>query len=293
MMPTMPQIETSQDGRVLTVRLLNPPRNFMTTQMVRELDELLRELESDDETRAVVITGGVDGIFITHFDVAEIVAGAGGPAVSTGQAELGLRAVSALELLPGTDTILSRGLTAGLTGLRRLHETFSRINRLDKVFVAAINGIAFGGGFELALACDIRVLSDDGQIGLPEATVGIIPGGGGTQRLTRALGTSRALEIMLEGRPLDAEEAHAIGLVHHLAPPARVERTAAEIALRLADRPPAAVRSLKRAVYDGATRPLQDGLKLEQAAFLEAATSQDARVAMQTYLDAGQPGLGR
>ena len=292
MIPGMPQIETSQDGRVLTVRLVNPPRNFMTTQMLRELDELLRDLEDDDTVRAVVITGAVDGIFITHFDVEEILAGAGGPAVTAGQAEAGLRAVSALELLPGTDAILSRGLTAGLTGLRRLHETFSRMNRLDKVFVAAINGIAFGGGFELALACDIRVLAEDGRVGLPEATVGIIPGGGGTQRLTRALGTSRALEIMLEGRPLDAEEALELGLVHHLAPAATVHDDALAVAARLADRSPAAVKALKRTVYEGAAKPFQDGLKTEQAAFLEAATSTDARTAMQEYVAQGQPGLG-
>lgn len=287
----MAQLETTRDGRILTVRLHNPPRNFMTAQMVRELDELLRDLESDDEIRVVILTGGVEGIFITHFDVEEILAGAGGPAVSTGQAEVGLRAVSALELLPGTDTILSRGVTAGLTGLRRLHETFSRMNRLDKVFVAAINGIAFGGGLELALACDIRMLSADGRIGLPESTVGLIPGGGGTQRLTRALGTSRALELMLEGRPLNAAEAREIGLVHHVVDAADLDAAAAELAARLAERPPAAVRALKRAVYDGASRSLGDGLKLEQAAFLEAATSPDARAAMQRYVDDGQPGL--
>ena len=288
----MPQIETSQEGRVLTVRLVNPPRNFMTTQMVRELDELLRDLEDDETVRSVVITGSVDGIFITHFDVEEILAGAGGPAVTAVQAGAGLRAVSALELLPGTDAILSRGLTAGLTGLRRLHETFSRMNRLDKVFVAAINGIAFGGGFELALACDIRVLADDGRIGLPEATVGLIPGGGGTQRLTRALGTSRALEIMLEGRPLAADEALTLGLVHHVVPSARIHDEALAVAARLAERSPAAVKALKRAVYDGAAKPFQDGLKTEQAAFLEAATSGDARAAMAAYVAEGQPGLG-
>src|SRR5688572_27923380 len=120
MMRGMPQLETAQDGRVVTVRLVNPPRNFMTMAMVRELDELTRALEDDDLVGAVVITSDVDGVFITHFDVEEILAGAGGPSVSAGQADLGLRAVSALELLPGTDTILSRGITSGLSGLRRL-----------------------------------------------------------------------------------------------------------------------------------------------------------------------------
>ena len=285
----MPQLQTSQDGRVMTVVLDNPPRNFMTAQMVRELDDLTRALEDDDSVGSVVLTGAPDDIFITHFDVGEILAGAGGPAVSAGQAEVGLRAVSALELLPGTDTILRRGVTAGLTGLRRIHETFNRMNRLDKVFIAAINGVAMGGGFELALACDVRYASDDAQVGLPEATVGIIPGAGGTQRLARALGSSRALELMLEGRTLTAKDARELGLVHHVASP--VLPAALEAAERLASRNPAAVRALKRSVYEGASRPIADGLKTEQAAFLEAATSPAARDAMQEYLDAGQPGL--
>jgi enoyl-CoA hydratase/carnithine racemase len=246
------QLDASQDGRVLTVRLVNPPRNFMNAQMVLELDELTRRLEDDRSVGAVVLTGGLEDIFITHYDVAEILAGAGGPSVSATQAGIGLRAVSALEILPGTSPLLGRGIAAGLTGLRRIHEVFLRMNRSDKVFIAAINGLALGGGCELTLACDLRYMADGpGRIGPARGHARIIPGGGGTQRLARAIGPAAALELMLEGDALTAAEAQAAGVIHRAVPADRLLAEAQETAARLARRSPDAVRALKTAVYDG------------------------------------------
>ena len=150
--------------------------------------------------------------------------------------------------------------------LRRIHDLFLRMNRLDKVFIAAINGFATGGGCELALACDIRLMAKgDGRIGQPEILVGIIPGAGGTQRLTRILGPGPALESMLEGTIYTPEEAEALGIVTHVVPADELMPRALELAERLARRAPAAVEGLKRAVYEGGSSALRDGLHIERA----------------------------
>jgi enoyl-CoA hydratase/carnithine racemase len=125
----------------------------------------------------------------------------------------------------------------------------------------------------------------DHVIGLPEMTLGIIPGAGGTQRLTRALGTSRALEMMLEGRPLSPDEASAVGLVHRTVPGAELADEARAVAERLARRSPLAVQALKRAVYEGASQSLSDGLHIERSGFLAAASTPAARRAMEVYAD--------
>jgi enoyl-CoA hydratase len=280
-------LHTEQTGRVLTVKLDNPPRNFMTGRMVDELDELVRSLESDRSVGAVVISGGVEGVFITHFDVGEILAsseaapGRVSPAVAGGA----LRAAGALGRIPAAGGALARSPAAGLVELRQIHDLFVRMNRLDKTFVAAINGLAMGGGCELALACDLRLMAaGEGRIGLPEITVGIIPGGGGTQRLTRALGPSRALEMMLEGRVLTPEEALEVGLVHRVVAPDALLTEAGATAARLARRAPATVAALKRAVYEGASRPMSEGLHMERAEFLSVAAAPAAIRAMKAYV---------
>jgi enoyl-CoA hydratase/carnithine racemase len=286
---TYAMLEVERQGRVMTVRLVNPPRNFMTGRMVIELEELVAGLEGDGSIGAVVLTGGIDGVFITHFDVAEIVAAseAAGPAPAPAVAGGALRAAGAIARIPGAKEALGRTPAAGLVELRRIHDLFRAMNRSDKVFLAAINGQAMGGGFELALACDVRYMTadPDARVGLPEITVGIIPGGGGTQRLSRLLGPGRALEMMLEGRVLSATEAEGLGVVHRVVTPDSVLEEAQSTAQRLARRAPATVAALKRAVYEGASKPFAEGLHLERAAFLSVAARPEAIRAMNAYAE--------
>jgi enoyl-CoA hydratase len=281
-------LEVRREGRVMTVRLVNPPRNFMTGRMVLELEELVAGLEGDGSIGAVVLTGGIEGVFITHFDVAEILAaseavGPAPPAVAAGA----LRAAGAIGRIPGGKDALGRTPAAGLVELRRIHDLFLAMNRSDKVFLAAINGLAMGGGLELALACDVRYMTadPDARVGLPEITVGIIPGAGGTQRLSRALGPGRALEMMLEGRVLSPAEAEEVGLVHRVVTPDSLLEEAHATAQRLARRGPATVAALKRAVYEGASKPLAEGLHVERAAFLSVAARPEALRAMRAYAE--------
>jgi enoyl-CoA hydratase len=282
-----PTVKTERDGRVMTVTLDNPPRNFMTGAMVRELEELTKELEADASVGSVVITGAHPDSFVTHYDVGEILAGAeASPDVSPAVVGPTLRAVGAAARLPGAAEALERTPVAGLIEVHRIHELFLRMNRMDKSFVAAINGTATGGGCELALACDVRIAADgDHMIGQPEILLGLIPGGGGTQRLTRAVGQSRALELILEGRPLSPQEAEEIGLVHRVVPPERLLQEARSTAERLARRSPVAVQAAKRAVYEGSSRPLAQGLQVERTAFMTSAATPQAVRAMREYAD--------
>ena len=281
-------VRTERDGRVMTVTLDNPPRNFMNGPMVRELDDLTRELESDRSIGAVVLTGAADGIFIMHYDVAEIAAGAEqSPRVSPPLVGGTLRAIGAVARIPGAEDALGRTPVAGVVELRRIHDVFLRMQRMDKVFVAAINGMATGGGCELTLACDLRYMADgDFLIGLPEMSLGIIPGAGGTQRMARALGPAKAMELILEARPLPPSEALETGLVHRVIEPGDLLAEAHATAERLARRSPVSVAAAKRAVYEGGSRSLPEGLHLERTGFLATASTDGALAAMKTY--AGQ-----
>ena len=271
----------------MTVTLDNPPRNFMTARMVGELDQLTRELESDRSIGSVVITGAPDDVFITHYDVKEILAGAEGvgPTLDPRVVSGALRAVGALSHVPGAKEAIGRTPAAGLAAVRGIHDLFVRMNRMDKVFIAAVNGLATGGGCELALACDLRYMAEgDGQIGLPEVSVGIIPGAGGTQRMARALGPAKALELILEARLLSPTEALEVGLVHRTVRAELLLDEARATAERLARRSPAAVGSVKRAVWEGSSRSLGEGLHLERAEFLSASSTPQALRAMQEYV---------
>jgi enoyl-CoA hydratase/carnithine racemase len=295
MLPAVAEVlERSRHGRVLLVRVDNPPHNFMNREMVRELDELVRSVDDDSDVGAVVITGKPERLYITHYDVAEILSGVKGVGLAPPPAVAGglLRLTGAIKRVPGLREAAARTPARGLLELHLIHDVFLRMNRSEKVFIAAINGPATGGGCELSLACDLRYAADvEIPIGLPEMTIGFNPGAGGTQRLTRLLGTGRALEMMLEGRTLEPRKALEVGLVNRVVPAQRLTDEAVSTAERLARRPPAAIRGLKRSVYEGAAGTLEGGLAAERKWFMSEAGREESVAAMAAYVSEVEAGV--
>ena len=252
----MPMLDVERRGRVVVVRIDHPPHNFMTAGMVRELQRLVRSLDGDRSVGAVVITGKPDDLYITHYDVGEILASVrrAGIAAPPWLTAVILRVAGAVRHVPVLRELAERTPLAAVFELYRVHDLFLEMNRSDKVFIAAINGPATGGGCEISLACDIRVMADaDIAIGLPEMTIDFNPGAGGTQRLPRLVGVGRALQMMLDGRTLSPREALDHGLIGAVVPADQVKEAAIHMGERLARRSPEAIRSLKRAVYEGAS----------------------------------------
>jgi len=279
----MSLFETERRGRVLVVRIDNPPHNFMTGQMVRDLSDLFGSLRGDRSIGAVVITGKPEGVYITHYDVAEILASVerAGIAAPPWLTSIVLRIAGAVRRVPILRDLAERTPLAAVFELYRIHDLFLSMNRSDKVFIAAINGPAAGGGCETSLACDVRIMAEaDIAIGLPEMTIDFNPGAGGTQRLPRLVGTGRALAMMLEGRTLSPREALDHGLVQAVVPPDQVEDAAVRMGERLAHRSPEAIRSLKRAVYEGGSRPLHRGLAVERKWFMVASATESSKEKM-------------
>ena len=189
--------------------------------------------------------------------------------------------------MPSVQEVLARTPAAGLVALERFHGILLKMNRCGAVFVAALNGSALGGGCELALACDLRVMADgEHGIGQPEVLFGFPPGGGGTQRLARLLGSARALRLVLDGGPIRPAEAAELGLVDEVVPAGELLDRAVAVAERLGRRPKGAVAACKRAVYEGGSLPLPDGLRVERAEFLAALGTREAQDAMASYLNA-------
>ena len=181
---------------------------------------------------------------------------------------------------------LRRSATDNLAMVRRAHQVLDRFAAEAPVFVAAIAGHALGGGYEIALACDLRIAAEGGyRIGLPEVTLGLLPGTGGTQRLPRLIGRGRALELMTTGRTVTADEAHRLGMVDRLVPAGDLERTVAELAASLAVGAPLAIAAVKRAVHDGLDRPLADGLQAELGQLAPLFASEDAREGMVAFTE--------
>jgi enoyl-CoA hydratase/carnithine racemase len=185
---------------------------------------------------------------------------------------------------------LERSADDNMVMCRRAHQVFDRFAAAAPVFIAAIAGHALGGGYEIALACDIRVAAEGSyRLGLPEVTLGLLPGTGGTQRLPRLIGRGRALELMTTGRTVTPDEAERLGMVDRLVAAEELDRTVAELAASLARGAPLAIAAVKRAVHDGLDRPLAGGLQTELGQLAPLFSSEDAREGMMAFTEKRPP----
>jgi enoyl-CoA hydratase len=281
----MGEVRVDRRGRVLVATLENPPHGLMDSGMVAGLAALVQRAEADEGLGAVVLTGAHPERFVAHYDVGELLASArSGPSVGRRTAKSSLRVVGALRRVRRIERALQRTPAAGLVALERFHEILLAMNRSGAVFVAALNGSAMGGGCELALACDVRLMADgDFGMGQPEILFGFPPGGGGTQRLARLLGSGQALRLVLDGGPVSPADALQLGLIDELVAREVLLDRAIAVADRLGARPKAGVAACKRAVYEGGSLPLADGLRVERGEFMAAFGTRDADEAMAAY----------
>jgi enoyl-CoA hydratase len=226
--------------------------NALSAETVRELDHAFAAAAADEAVRVLIITGAGEKAFVSGADIAEL---------------------SRLDPPAGRETC-----TFGQSVLRRL-ET------MGKPSIAAINGYALGGGCELAMACSIRIASDNAKIGLPEVTLGVIPGYGGTQRLPRIVGRGTALDLILTGRAVDAQEALRIGLVSQVVPQAGLMEAARKTATRILRNGPVAVRAAMESVDRGLDAGLEQGCRMEAALFGLLCATDDMHEGLGAFLE--------
>ncbi len=242
-----------QRGRIAWISLNRPKANALSLELVRELDDALSAAERDPDIRCVTIASALERFFSGGADV------------------------TALREMLGRSVEDNPLLMAGI-------QLMDRIEAFPKPVVASVNGLALGGGCELTLACHIRLAADTAEFALPEVALGIIPGWGGTYRLPRRVGPSRALEWMLTGRRVTAAEAREAGLVAQVVPEAELPEATRQLAETLGERPPVAVRAILRAVREGGLDPAR-GAVLELEGMQEAARSKDAAEGLAAFLE--------
>jgi enoyl-CoA hydratase len=226
--------------------------NALSAATVRELGEAFAAAESDANVRVLILTGAGEKSFVSGADIAEL---------------------STLDPVAGRRTAEFG------------QSVFRRLETMGKPSIAAINGYALGGGCELAMACTIRIAADNAKIGLPEVTLGVIPGYGGTQRLPRIVGRGTALDLILTGRAIDAQEALRIGLVSQVVPLADLMESARKIALRILRNGPLAVRAAMQSVDHGLDVGLEHGLHNEAALFGLLCATGDMREGLKAFLE--------
>jgi enoyl-CoA hydratase/carnithine racemase len=246
------------DGAVGTIRLDRPKMNAIDDQLRAELHEVALEARERSDVRAVVLYGG-ERVFAAGADIKQ------------------------MSSLTYADMLSWGG---------KLQESLRVVARLPKPVVAAINGYALGGGFELALTADFRVLGERAKVGVPEITLGVIPGAGGTQRLTRLVGPAKAKDLVFSGRHVAADEALALGIADRVVPDGEVYDTALELARSYADGPAVALRAAKQAIDDGLELDLDSALRLETALFASLFSTEDQKIGMTSFLENG-PGMAQ
>jgi enoyl-CoA hydratase/carnithine racemase len=252
----MEHVRTEIDGQVATVTIDNPPVNAIAWPVRVEIREALQALASNDGVRVVILTGAGDKIFVAGADVTEF------PPLRY-------------------DTALERN--------SRNRAFWDYVASYVKPLLAAINGHALGGGLELALACDIRIAAGHARLGLPETGLGILPGGGGTQRLTRLVGAGRAKLMIFAGDQPTAEEAAACGLVEKVVPQEQLMAECRAIADRIISRGPVAVRLAKESINAALETPLKEGLDFESERFARLMDTEDKNEGVAAFLEKRKP----
>ncbi len=253
-MPNYQYILVDRDERVGIVTLNRPNElNALNFQLVSELADALEEFERDEAVRCTVLTGAGEKAFAAGADIKEM-----------------------------SDKTPIEMMVGGFEG-------FGRIKRITKPLIAAVGGIALGGGCELAMHCDMIVASENARFGQPEINLGIIPGAGGTQRLARTLGKYRAMEMILTGVPFTAKEMAEQGLVNHVVPKGEHLNEALKLAKLVATKPPIAVRQAKEAVLAAFETPLEQGLARERQNFFVLFATEDMREGMRAFMEKREP----
>jgi enoyl-CoA hydratase len=250
-------ISTERRDAVALVTIDNPPMNALSAALLEELEEEIDALDADDAVRAVVLTGAGERAFVAGADIKEF---------------------------PERREATEEGGSA--RGIQRLGH---RMDAAVTPFVAAIRGYCLGGGLELAMCCDIRVCADDAQLGQPEIKLGLIPGGGGTQRLPRLVGHGRAMFLNLTGEFVDADTAHAWGLVEQVVPVDDLVDVALALAGGIAAQSPHAVAVLRELARTTRDLPLEEGLRREADGFVRCLRSEDGVEGVAAFIEKRRP----
>jgi enoyl-CoA hydratase len=244
------------DDGIAVVTVDRPPVNALNLKLQDEIKAVFEELSKIREVGAVIITGGGVKAFIAGADI---------------------------KMLSEKDSKGAYKLSISTQSVLTMIEEF------EKVVLAAVNGLALGGGCEVALACDMRVADESALFGFPEVGLGLLPGAGGTQRLARLVGIGKAKELILTGDPIDAKKAKAIGLVERIAPKGKSLNEAIRVAERVLLRGPVAVTNAKKAINKGISMSLDEGLKLEAKLFSELFETQDKKEGVAAFIEKRKP----
>lgn len=251
-----PLVNSTLDGSVATIVINNPPRNILTVQLISELETVVDDLTGNNTVKAVILTGS-GPLFIAGADI---------------------KVIASITSPEDGEKLARQG-----------QALFNKIEQMPKVVIAAINGFCLGGGLELAMSCHIRIAGDRARLGQPEINLGIIPGFGGTQRLPRLVGQSRAIELILTGDMINAEEAKRIGLVNKVVPETEVLKQATGMAKKIAAKGRKAIEAAMKAIEEGMNEPLSIGLGREAQLFGEICNTADKKEGISAFLEKRQP----